>query len=513
MKVDFKKESIHVSEMRMPQMLPLLVEGDVIVPDVKPDMKDILLTEANAVITDKSYSDGKLMLSGIVTVHILYIPEGDRQPRSIETKLPFKESADAEADAFTSIFARTEHVDFAMIHSRKLHVKVVVSLTAKAYAEKEISYVADVNESASLKIRKCGVSAYHAVADTAKEIVVGEMLEVPAAKPDIEEVIQLDAHAIKDECKVMSGKILLKGTLAVNCLYRSVDDDSGIECLEYELPFSEILDVEGLEDDCLCHVHYEIKDVYFTVKENGDGDTRIIMLDVVLSAGVIAGKTEDFEAVDDCYSTEGSVNITRERVHLDELLSEGTSHAAIKEIISVAEEMPQISVVYTLRCKPLIKEIHIADDKLTVGGKLVVFMLYGSSQSEQAMHSLIKELDFEHSVPVDGLTENTLCECNPTDTTVSFSINAAGEVELRCVAEFYLRAIKRVEQELITGCEMSEAPETPRNKGLVIYFVQNRDTLWDVAKRYRTDVEKIRLINKLTEENPAVGQKLLIPRS
>ena len=47
--------------------------------------------------------------------------------------------------------------------------------------------------------------------------------------------------------------------------------------------------------------------------------------------------------------------------------------------------------------------------------------------------------------------------------------------------------------------------------GAIIYMVQPQDTLWKIAKRYRTTVEDILSINEI--ENPDLiypGQKLLI---
>lgn len=513
MNVDFKKESIHVSEMRAPQTLTLLVEGDVIVPDVKPDMKEVLLTEAGAVITGREHSDGKLLVTGTSNVKILYMPEGAQQPKCIETRFDFKDSFELyeEENLSAAVSAHTEHVEFSLINSRKLHVKVVVSLTAKSYIGRDISYLTDAAEGAPLMVRKRLMSAYRTLADTSREVLISESLELPGAKPDIEEMVKLEVHARKDECKVMSGKILLKGAVAVHALYLGTDEEAGIERMEYELPFSEMVDVEGLEDDCLCHVRYRVKDVYYSVKEDVNGDPRLIALDVVLATEILAGKTEEFEVVDDCYSTEGVADISRERIRLDELLGEGTSYENIKEIIPVSEAMLPVNVVYTLTCKPLIKELQIGGEQLTVKGRLVTFVLYGSGGGEQSMYSLVHESDFEHVIPVDGLTDTALCECNVSDSAVSFSINAAGEIELRTMLEFYMRAVRRAEPELMTGCELREAEAEKPAGSLVIYFAQAEDTLWDVAKRYRIDREKIKLLNQISEERLSAGQKILIP--
>ncbi len=514
MQIDFKKETLHLSEMKWNQSATLLAEGDVIVPDVKPDIREILLTEASAHITSRDQSEGKLNVAGTVLVRILYIPDEDASvPKSMEAKFDFKDSFDMPVDEALdcNVKCSTEHIEFSMINSRKLNVKVVVAVSCRGYSKRDLELAADAADSDVLKVRKKPFGAYQVVADTSREFVITESLEVPSAKPDIDEVIKLDARAVKGDCKIMSGKILLKGTLMMNTLYAGLDAEGGIECMEHELAFSEMADIEGLGDDCLCNVTYEVKNVYWTVKEDVNGDARIVSLDIVLRADITASRTVEGEVIDDCYSTAGTADIKSERVRLDELLSEGVSHESIKEIVEIPEGLPPANVIYSLECKPKVQEIAIADEKVMIKGKLIAFVLYGSTEGENAMYSLVREFEFEHSVAVDGIDETAFCECGVTEQGSSFTLNAASEIELRSILEFYIRALKKNEIDVISGCEVDEEAAEAKQHGMIIYFVQSGDTVWDIAKRYRTDCEKIIALNKLDNTRLLAGQKILIP--
>ncbi len=512
MNVEFKQEAIELSWLRHPQTVTMLVEGDVIVPDVKPDMKEILMADAGAMITGTHQTDAKLTVNGVATVKILYMPEESTLPKCMDAKFDFNEAVETATVDQLSLHAtaRVEHVDYTLIHSRKLHVKLVIGLSVNGYQDYRMSHLCDGDEE-RIKLRKRNVNAYHCVADSSRDVLVSEGLEVPAAKPDIAELIKLDVRAIKDECKVMSGKILLKGALAINCLYIGDDEEQSIERLEYEIPFSDVVDVDGLDDECLCHIHYVVKDVCHTVKDDINGDARIILLEVPLMAMIMAGKTETFSVIDDCYSTVGETSVSRERMRFDELLCEGTSYETVKDIVSAKEGMPPVGVVYATGCRPAIKELQMAGDVILVKGVLACTVLYGSSESEQRMHSLAHSFDFEHKIPVDGLDETALFECHVTDAVMSFSINAAGEIELRTNLEFYSRVVRKNEPELVTACELQEDASCKKNHGLIIYFARAEDTLWDVAKRYRVDQEKVKLLNQLSGEKLMAGQKILIP--
>ncbi len=517
MQIDFQKEVITVSEMRANQSATLLVEGDVIVPDIKPDIKEILLTEASAVITNQNYAEGKLHVTGTASVKILYLPDAEHvQPKSIDAKFDFKDTLEFSGDENLEISCRavTEHIEFSLINSRKLNVKVVVSVSARGYHRDEMTLLSGTAEDSPLKIRTKQISAYQVVADTTRELAIADTIEIPSAKPDADELIKLDVKAFKGDCKIMSGKILLKGALMIHTLYGSSDPDAAIECMEHELPFSEVIDIEGLSEDCLCNVAYEVKDVFHTLKDDTNGDPRVISLDVVLRADIIASKTREIDVIDDCYTTFGVADIKREQLRLDELLCEGVSHVSMKEILSIPETMPAAGAVYNLSCKPKVGEIQIIDEKLLIKGKLIVFVLYGSTNGEAPLYSLVNEFDFEHSIPADGADETAYCECGVTDQNVSFTLNAASEIELRCVLEFYTRAIKPTVLQVISGATITEEDiDILPERGLIIYFVQKGDTLWDIAKHYRTDYEKIMQLNQMDNSLILPGQKLLIPRN
>ena len=518
MQIDFQKETACVSEMVINQTNALLVEGDVIVPDIKPDMKEILLTEATAVITNQSYADGLLTFSGVVSVKILYVADNeDGGPKSIETKFDFKDVLECSKGENVDINVKssTEHVEFSLINSRKMNVKVVVSVLVRGYKKQELTLLTGCGETIPLCTRHRNLSTYQVIGDEFRDLTISEILEFPGTKPDIDEIVKLSARAFRGDCKIMAGKMILKGMLVIETLYKSPDKEGGIEMMEHELPFSEMIEFEGINDDCLCHVSYDVKDVFYSIKEDAAGDPRMIALDVVVRADVMASKTKDSLVIDDCYARSGELTAYWEKQHYDEVLSEGASHLNLKEILSLPEAAPRADTVYSLDCKAKVQELSVENETLMIRGKLAVFVLYGSSESTQPMHSLVGEFDFTHNVPADGADESVFCECGITDRKISFSLNAASEIELRCALEFYTRVIKKKEISLLSGCELSEeqSGEVLVRRGPVIYFAGKGDTLWDVAKRYKADSGEIARLNRFENEAICAGQKILIPRN
>ena len=521
MTIDLSKERVNLNELKMSTSSTIMVDGDVIVPDIKPDIREILLAEAFASINSKEVSGGKLNVSGQVRINILYAPDTEEENapkvKNMTAKFDFRDSIDCvNGDVAVTAAAMTEHVEFSIINSRKINMKVAVKISVNAYSKNEISLSTAVAEDTGLEARYKNANIYNVIADEQKEFVVSEIIEIPASKCEIDEILKMDIHTVKGDCRLMNNKIMLKGSLGISTLYSSLLDGYSIEHAEHEIPFAEVVDIEGLSDECMCNVRYDVKDVFFAVREDLNGEMRVIALEVVLEASIIASCVREISILDDCYSPYSSVRIDRETVKLCELINEGSSGLLVKEVMKVTEELPQIDAVYHVLAKPVILENNIEDGKLIISGNLAVFLLYVSKGSGFPLNSLVCEFPFVHSVDIGECDGRLMLGSNVVVDNISFTLNAAKEVEIRCNLEFYTKVLRPYEVEVISGGEMMEYEEeeddgsTPR---LIIYFVQQGDTMWDIAKRYRTTYGKIMSANKIDDaSNIFAGQKLLIPK-
>lgn len=62
-----------------------------------------------------------------------------------------------------------------------------------------------------------------------------------------------------------------------------------------------------------------------------------------------------------------------------------------------------------------------------------------------------------------------------------------------------------INQKLLVGNDIST------DDNYDVYVVKSGDTLWGIASKYNTSVDKIKDINNLNSNNLSIGQKLLVP--
>ena len=91
---------------------------------------------------------------------------------------------------------------------------------------------------------------------------------------------------------------------------------------------------------------------------------------------------------------------------------------------------------------------------------------------------------------------------------ISYNLNAAGELELRCILSLNAEVMKKQTIELIDEANESDAES---RGGMVIYFVQEDDSLWSIAKRYGVPQSEIVKFNELEDDCPQKGERLFIP--
>lgn len=74
------------------------------------------------------------------------------------------------------------------------------------------------------------------------------------------------------------------------------------------------------------------------------------------------------------------------------------------------------------------------------------------------------------------------------------------------------KMFKTIELNIIENLEEKDLEEK-EEYSIIVYFVKAGDTLWNIAKKYRSTVENIKQINNIEDEDKLeINQQLFIPR-
>ena len=137
-------------------------------------------------------------------------------------------------------------------------------------------------------------------------------------------------------------------------------------------------------------------------------------------------------------------------------------------------------------------------------------IIYQPGENSSDLASLKEDIQYRHSVDVQGAAEDMDCSSRFMVDHVSCTLIAPDEVELRTVMSVQVSVFSSIEKEVMLGVDIKEAEEL-KDSGIYIYFVQPGDSLWSVAKKYNTTIDNILKFNDIEEPHILhTGDKLLI---
>ena len=132
MVVDTKKENLCVNQIVGQKEHVVTVEGDIIIPDIKPDILNAINTSGSVCIYKKDILDGKVRLDGSINIYIMYMPDGNSESiRGINTSLDFTEIIDidvARAGMSSEENIKLKSIECKVLNGRKINLKVFQKL-------------------------------------------------------------------------------------------------------------------------------------------------------------------------------------------------------------------------------------------------------------------------------------------------------------------------------------------------------------------------------------------------
>ena len=407
------------------------------------------------------------------------------------------------------IMANVDRAEFSLINSRKLRIKVIVGLDYEVVAEKNVEIAVETEDCDNAELLKENVKLQNCIGLTETEFSVKESIEVPNGQTSIDEILKVDTKISDSEYKAVTGKIVVKGEISVCVLY--TDSDCCIQFMESEVPFTEIIDCDDAGDETICDIDYSISDVRYQIAEDNDGDNRIVDIDVTVTAQVKATENVAVDMICDCYEPFTKTQLLKEEVELEEVVSRPSSQNTIREMVEMGTGTPSVSGVYDVITRPYITKAQIQRGKLLAEGKIEAYILYLTDSNESPVYSMKKELPFSYMLDCESTYSDLIPEIKAEVKHTAYNLNVAGEIEIRCILSLNANIIRKRKIELVNEV-VTEPLENGDKNGIVIYFVQKGDNLWEIAKRYAVPQSEILRFNNMEKSDKLeIGNRLFIP--
>ncbi|MDO4531694.1 MAG: DUF3794 domain-containing protein, partial [Bacillota bacterium] len=481
-----EKETMEWKQPTGKQASQILLEGDMIVPDSKPDLQEVLRCAGGVRLREKRITDGRISFSGEVEITALYRAKAGEKPLYAMTAvLPledFLHMDGLEKDMEVSLTAELEHLDCEIINDRKIGVRAVLLVEAKAWKPCCITLLTGA-ETENMETLKGKLALEKETAVGKERFTVKDELILSQSLPEMGEILLETLRLTEQELRPMDGKAQVRGKLLVELLY--MDEEGKLGSVTEKIPFSGYLEMEGLtpKADLSGELTLEEHRLQPTVDE--DGECRLVQIDATVGAMLLGKEQGQTEILLDAYMPEGNAVLQKERITYPLTVAEGQNQFTIKERIHAERGGMLHSEAVWGEVRLL--EAAASADAMEVEGVLQVEILYQSAEEGAPLAVLRQGIPFQQIMESKGVRTGDDAEITLRLEELDFQMLSEGEGELRATIVMDGVARRAEEAEVITGIGEEER-NCPPMAGAIIYRIKKGDSLWKIAKKHRATV-------------------------
>ena len=494
----------------------MLLEGDIIVPDVKPDIASVLKTNARVFISKVNASVGRVSYSGKLSVDILYLAKaGEVSVHSISTTAHIDDFLNMEGvspNMWIDISSYLANIDYRIVNDRKLNYRAVVDVEAAAWENASFEMVQSINNLPPTQQKNAYFTMSNMVAKQMDQFTVRDEVVLPPNKPAIKELLQVGLSIANKEISLADGRVDISGDLVIAPLYKGLEDASIIEFAEFELPFSGSLEVDAASVGGFGDVNLFLADHIIHIGPDGEGEDRILGIDATIGADIKISQNQEICILEDAYCIEQNLDIKTQSLDYFKLICRNKNQFNAKETVSLtgAPEMLQVLQVSGIA---RMDDKKVVEDKVVVEGIIEANILYVANSDIDPIYNYTAHIPIRQVIETKGARLGMEANVTHAMDSIGFNMLSGNEVELRFTMAFDTLIQENIETMFIQDIEFN-----PLNKedmenlpSMVVLVAQKGDSLWSVAKKYNADLEELAAINDMEATSElSAGQKLLI---
>jgi hypothetical protein len=402
-----------------------------------------------------------------------------------------------------SLCPKVDYINCRAVNPRRIDLRGAVSIKVKVNADRKQEVITDALGLNS-QLKKEYVKYAGCKTSGEKQMLLSEETEINSSKPPIQSIVSTDAVILPGDKKVVANKVIAKGDVKVNILYSCEKDGiPGLEPLEVSIPYSQIIDVEGVDENYDVSVLPSLANIESTATGGSDGSFKRVNLEIIVLLCVKASKPDTTEIVTDAYSTSYPLEYSTSKIRLESSPLTVNDSSTVKSDVQVTEgEITSIHDVWTDITNVNVTPAH---GEFTVTGTIHNTVI--ATNSEGLPFTIESSQPFDLTFQCDDVTENSIVEVDITPAGTQYTLNTGSSISIKNDLRAVASVTNTVEYDVLTDMQIDDTIpfERDRENALTLYYGSQGESLWDIAKHYNSSVESI------IEENEELDNITCLP--
>lgn len=514
--MELRKANLHMDYVKCQINTQITLEEDKNISDRNPDADRILMEKGRVIIEEKRPATDSLFMKGKLIYEVLYSSD-DAEGRlyRMQGEIPWEEKVRVEGMEVVDnpqVVANIEDLRSSLINSRKINVRGLVNFCIRSKELKDDEILLDIENPDHIEIRKEPLAQSVIVADKNDVFRIKEDLELPASLPAIREVLWKYLDLGRWEIKTLEDAIGIQGEVRLFVLYESEEEESQIKAYETTIPFSGNIECPGVGSCMVADIIPQISYQNLNIKPDYDGEDRVLDVEMVLDIPIQVYENRNVEQVTDIYGT--AMDITPEYSNKKCKLMRDRTQGRVKvtKNLKLPASSGKILQICHANAVPYIEDSKMEKDGLTLDGILNVNILYVTDCDQRKYEVLKKEIPFSYEISNLNLCANCQWKIIPMIEQCDGVILDENNIEIKIIICMDIMIEEWVEKTSVKNINIKSFEEDVINHapGMVVYIPAQKESIWNVGKRYCISQEAIREINQLTTDTIEKGQKILL---
>lgn len=514
--MELKKENLHMDRVKCQLNTQITLEEDKNISDRNPDASAILMEKGRVIIEEIRPAKESLSLKGRMQYEVLYASEEENEKLyQIQGEIPWEEKIRVEEmDSMDNpqVTAEMEDLRSSLINSRKINVRSLINIKIQVKEIYDREVVTDIAGADNIEIKKEPYTQSVLAVDRKDVFRIKEDLELPSSLPPIGEVIWKSLDLGKWEIKPLEDSIGIQGELRLFLLYESAEAEPQLKSYETTIPFSGNIECGGSNSCMVADITPSITYQNLGIKQDYDGEERVLDVEMVLEIPILLYDRKEEEQVTDVYGTVCEATPEYTEIISRVLRDKYQGKVKVTKECRNPQTDRKILQICHMDSHVFLEDSRLVEDSLQMEGILAVTILFMTDDERKPYEVLKKEIPFEYRMENMNLTPVSRWKISPMAEQQDVVILDENSMEIKCVVCFDVLV-----EDICTKKSLGEVSLSPFTEerieatpGMVIYIPSQKETIWDIGKKYGVSQESVRQLNKLSGDEAEKGQKLLL---
>ncbi len=471
-------------------------------PDYMGDVKKILTVSAVAIPSGKFVNDGTVEFSGIVSYDILY-SDSDGKLTKITASSDYDVSQVLNMEKYNDSLADCRVVSSSIRLSgpRKMTVRSSLVCTVRVSETEDVSCVGNAFESEDMietAVKNINVETVIFGSSPEREYAE-EASKITSVSPDDIEIIGTSGAVRVIESLPTDNGVTVKGELIITSIIRT--EEQPPFAIKKTVPFEENISLEGANSDMQVLADGYLTSVTTGVAEENEGCS--VTVNAICEFSCIAGANNNLSVITDAYLKNKDTECEYEDFLYTELMAMANCEQSVSYDISRSEigcENAREILTLSGDVKTVDKKIHAG--KLALSGDIAVYGVACEINEDNSINYIPVKFNFpfESNINIScQIPEDLLAECYVTCVDADSALDA-DTLSVKCVLKIGYRIAKKLNAHRLKSCVTSgETEYSPVNSRITVYYPEEKETLFGIAKKFHTSSAKIAADNNLSE--------------